>query len=103
MPRETKAQKNARVGALLADYDEKSRQLSKLESDVKDLKERIRELTEGTYGEWSLAWGTPRAILDQPQVRKDYAAEGKEVPKVLTQPPIVVKHVAATSTPTRRK
>ena len=47
--------------------------------------------------------GTPREILDQPQVQKDYAAEGKEVPKVLTQPPIVVKHVAATSTPTRRK
>lgn len=99
MPRETRAQKNARVGALLADYDEKSRQLRKLEKDVKDLKERVRELAEGQYGEWVFTLGTPREILDQPQVQKDYAAEGKEVPKVMTQPPIVVKHVAATSTP----
>lgn len=98
MPRETKAQKNARVGALLADYDEKSRQLAKIESDVKDLKERIRDLDEGTYGEWSLAWGTPRAILDQAQVRKDYAEQGKELPKKDTQPAIVVKHTAATTT-----
>lgn len=96
MPRETKAQKNARVGALLADYDEKSRQLSKLESDVKDLKDRIRELTEGAYGEWTLGWGTPRAILDQAQVKRDYAEQGKDVPKVDTRPPIIVKHVAAT-------
>lgn len=96
MPRETKKQRDARVGALLADYDEKSRQLAKLEADVKDLKERIRDLAEGTYGEWSLAWGTPRSILDQAQVRKDYAERGEELPKKDTQPAIVVKHVAAT-------
>lgn len=96
MPRETKAQRNARVGALLADYDEKSRQLRKLEKDVKDMKERIRELAEGQYGEWVYTQGTPREIMDQPQVQKDYAEQGKPVPKVMTQPPIVVKHVAAT-------
>lgn len=96
MPRETKRQRDERVGGLLAEYDEKSRQLAKLESAVKDLKERIRELPEGAYGEWSLAWGTPREILDQAQVRKDYAEQGKEVPKKPTSAPIVVKHVAAT-------
>lgn len=97
MPRETKAQKNARVGALLADYDEKSRQLRKLEKDVKDMKERIRELAEGTYGEWMFTLGTTREIMDQGQVQKDYAEQGKEVPKMTTQPQIVVKHTAATS------
>lgn len=98
MPRETKAQKNARVGALLADYDEKSRQLAKLESDVKDLKEQIRELSAGAYGEWTLAWGAPRSILDQAQVRKDYADNGWELPKKETQAAIVVTHASATST-----
>lgn len=97
MPRETKAQKNARVGALLAEYDEKSRQLRKLDKDVKDLKERVRELDEGQYGEWIFALGISREILDQAQVQKDYAAEGKDVPKVMTQPQIVVKHAAATT------
>jgi predicted nuclease with TOPRIM domain len=97
MPRETKAQKNARVGALLADYDEKSRQLRKLEGDLKDMKDRIRELAEGQYGEWIFTYGTPREILDQAQVQKDYAEQGWEVPKTETRAPIVVKHVAATS------
>jgi hypothetical protein len=98
MPRETKAQKNARVGALLAEYDERSRQLRKLEKDVKDLKQRVRELTEGTYGEWMFTLGTSREIMDQQQVQKDYASRGEDVPKVSTQPQIVVKHVATTST-----
>jgi hypothetical protein len=102
MPRETKAQKNARVGALLADYDEKSRQLRKLEKDVKGLKERVRELAEGEYGDWKFTLGSTREILDQPQVHKDYAELGKEVPKITTQPQIVVTHVAATTTPRRK-
>lgn len=97
MPRETKRQRDERVGALLAEYDEKSRQLRKLERDVKDMKDRVRELAEGQYGEWVFTLGTPREILDQPQVQKDYADQGKAVPKVMTQPPIVVKHVAATT------
>lgn len=97
MPRETKAQKNARVGALLAEYDEKSRQLRKLEKDVKDMKARVRELDEGTYGEWLFTLGTPREILDQAQVRKDYADRGEEVPKTTTEASIVVKHMATTS------
>lgn len=97
MPRETKAQKNARVGALLAEYDEKSRQLRKLEKDVKDMKVRVRELDEGTYGEWLFTLGAGREIMDQAQVQKDYADQGKDVPKITTQPSIVVKHIATTS------
>lgn len=97
MPRETKRQRDERVGGILADYDEKSRQLRKLEGDLKDLKDRIRELAEGQYGEWIFTYGTPREILDQAQVQKDYADQGWEVPKTSTRPPIVVKHVAATS------
>lgn len=96
MPRETKAQKNARIGALLADYDDKARQLRKLESDVKDLKERIRDLEVGTYGEWSYAHGTPRAILDQDAAKKWITEHDGKVPMVMTRPPIVVTHTAAT-------
>lgn len=102
MPRETKRQRDERVGALLAEYDEKSRQLRKLESDIKDMKERVRELAEGQYGEWLFTLGTPREILDQAQVQKDYAEQGWEVPKKETSAPIVVKHVAATTTPRKR-
>lgn len=102
MPRETKRQRDERVGALLAEYDERSRQLRKLDKDVKDLKERVRELNEGQYGEWLFTLGVQREILDQSQVQKDYADQGKSVPKVLTQPQIVVKHVAATTTPRKR-
>lgn len=96
MARETKAQKDARVGALLAEYDEKSRALRKLEADVKDMKDRIRELPTGQYGEWIFGYGTPREIMDQKQVQKDYADQGKDVPKMTTAAPLVITHAAAT-------
>lgn len=98
MPRETKAQKNARVGMLLAEYDEKSRALRKLEKDVKALGEQVRETGVGVYGEWTYSHGTPREILDQPAAQALIKELGHEVPKVMTKPPIVIQHVAATST-----
>lgn len=96
MPRETKAQKAARVGLLLADYDAKSRELRKLDKDVEGLKEAIRALDPGTYGEWTYAQGSTREILDQKEAKVRLEANGLEVPMVETRPSIVVNHVAAT-------
>lgn len=96
MARETKAQKNTRVGMLLAEYDEKSRALRKLEKDVKALADQVREVGVGVYGEWTYSHGTPREILDQPAARALIVELGKPVPMTETRPPIVVQHVAAT-------
>ncbi len=97
MPRETKKQRDARVSMLLAEYDEKSRQLRKLEADVKALKDQLRELPSGTYADWVLSEGTPREILDQPAVKALLAELGKAVPMATTRAPIIVSHVAATA------
>lgn len=95
MARETKAQRTARVSALLADYDARSREARKLESTVKDLKAQIREtVAPGMYGEWSYEPGTPREILDQKEARRLLVANGIAVPMVMTEPPIVV-HTSA--------
>jgi hypothetical protein len=97
-PRETAKQKRERLAALLADYRNKADQLSKLESDVKSLKTRIRaEIPNtGTYGEWVREHGTPRMIPDMDKIRADFADRGQELPKKETEAPIVVRHVAAT-------
>ena len=96
MPRETVKAKRARIAALLADYDARSRELRKLEKDVKSLAEQVRELAAGVYDDWSYAEGTPREILDQPAAKRLITELGKEVPMVMTRPPIVVTHVAST-------
>ncbi len=94
MPRETKAAKNARVGALLADYDAVSRDLRKMEKRAEDLKAEIRAGVEpGTYGEWSYAEGTPREILNQPEAKRLLVKAGLTVPTVFTKPSVVVKPV----------
>lgn len=91
MARETKAQRTARVSALLADYDARSRELRKMESYVKDLKAQIRELDTGLYGDWSYEHGTPREILDQKEARKRLTDRGIPVPMAMTEAPIVVR------------
>jgi hypothetical protein len=103
MTRETAAQKRRRIADLLAAYDETVRAKRKLEADEKTMKAQIRELQPGTYDDWSYEYGTPREILDQPQVARDYAARGEQPPKVTTQAPIVVKHVGATKTSGSRR
>lgn len=95
MPRETKAQKAARVGMLLAEYDAKSRELRKLTSVVDDLKTQIRAESTGTYGEWTYAEGTPREILDQPAAKEALTRAGIVIPKKMTDAPIVVKPVGS--------
>lgn len=91
MARETKAQRTARVSALLADYDARSRDLRKLESTVKDLKAQIRELDTGLYGDWTYEHGTPREILDQKAAKELIKGLGAVVPTTMTEAPIVVR------------
>jgi hypothetical protein len=96
MARETKAQKAARIGALLADYDNVTRQLRKLERDQEALKEQVEEIEPGVYGEWERASGQPREIWDRDAIRADYNTRNKEIPTKPTKAPIVVRHVAST-------
>lgn len=92
MARETAAQKKSRISALLADYDARNRELAKLQTIVKGLKEQVRELSAGEYGEWRLAYNTPRQILDQAKARALLTGAGIEVPMVETQASVVVSH-----------
>lgn len=96
MPRETLKAKRARIAALLADYDARSRELRKLEKDVKALAEQVREVTPGVYDDWQYNEGTAREILDQPAAKRLITELGKDVPMIMTRPPIVVTHVAST-------
>jgi hypothetical protein len=90
MARETAAQKKSRLSALLAEYDARNRELSKLTTIVRGLKEQLREIQPGTYGDWNLSFSTPRQILDQPKARALLTAAGVEVPMIETQPIIAV-------------
>ncbi len=90
MARETKAQKAERVSALLAMFDAKSRELRKLEADVKSMKLQIKDIEIGTYGEWSRTAGTPREILDQAAAKDLLTENGLQIPTKVTEAPIVV-------------
>lgn len=91
MARETKAQKAARIGALLAMYDAKNRELRKLAKDVESLKAEIAAEEPGTYGDWVLATGTPREILDQQEAKRLLTTAGIPTPTKVTEAPIVVR------------
>lgn len=91
MAKETAAQRKTRIAMLLADYDDKSRQLRKLAKDVDDLKAQLREIDPGTYGDWTLATGTPREILDQAAAKQTLTANGLEIPTTMTTPPMIVR------------
>lgn len=90
MPKETAAQRKTRIGMMLADYDDKSRQLRKLAKDVDQLKEQIKEEEPGTYGDWIYSKGTPRQILNQRAAKDELTKAGIEIPMQTTDAPIVV-------------
>jgi len=90
MPRETKAARDSRIGHLLADFDARSRELNKLQNIVKGLKEQVKEIGPGVYGDWVRADGTPRAILDQQAAKNLIVELGGTVPLKMTDAPIVV-------------
>jgi hypothetical protein len=89
--RETAAQKRTRISMLLADYDARSKELRKLHKIVEGLKEQVREIAPGAYGDWELSEGTPREVLDQAAVRKLYAEQGLQLPVTMTKPSMIVK------------
>jgi hypothetical protein len=91
MARETKAQKARRLSDALARYDELSKAKNKIDKDLKDLKAQLKAETPDTYGDWVLATGTPREILDQPAARKALTDNGIPVPMTTTEAPIVVR------------
>jgi hypothetical protein len=95
MARETAAQKRTRISMLLADYDARSKELRKIAKIVDGLKEQIREIEPGTYGDWIRSEGTPREILDQPAARKAMEAAGIPIPMKTTEAPVVVTPTAA--------
>lgn len=90
MARETAAQKKSRISALLADYDARNREINKLTTIVKGLREQIREIEPGTYGDWVRASGTPREMLDQQEARRLLTEAGIAIPMKLTEAPVVV-------------
>lgn len=76
---------------LLADYDARSAELRKLSKIVEGLKEQIREVPIGSYGDWALSHGTPREITDASAVKRHFAEQGIPMPTRMTEAPIVVK------------
>lgn len=90
MPRETIKARNARVSALLAQYDAVNRDANKLDSIRKGLREQIRELDAGPYGEWTLSYGTPKEIVDGKALRSMITEMGLELPMTQSQPSIIV-------------
>lgn len=93
MARETAAQKRTRISMLLADYSNRSAELRKLVKIVDGLKEQVREIDPGTYGDWQRSTGTPREILDQAAIKAKYAELGLTLPTKMTDAPIVVTAV----------
>ncbi len=90
MAKETAAQRRSRISALLADLDARSHELNKLTTIVKGLREQVREIEAGAYGEWTLAFGSTREILDQQAARKMMTDAGMTIPTTTTQPMIVI-------------
>lgn len=103
MAKETIKQRNARVGDLLAHYHEVNAQVKKLSNELDALKEQVRQEDPGVYDGWELAHGTPREIMDQPAVKKDYEQRNVAVPTTTTQPPLIVRPVTAPTSSTRRR
>lgn len=94
MARETAAQKRTRISMLLADYSNRAAELRKLVKIVDGLKEQVKEIDPGTYGDWQRSSGTPREILDQQAVKAKYAELGLTLPVKMSDAPIVVRPVA---------
>jgi hypothetical protein len=92
--RETAAQKRTRIAMLLADYSNRTSEYRKLAKIVDGLKEQVKEIAPGTYGEWQRSSGTPREILDQNAIKAKYAELGLTLPTKMSDAPIVVRPVA---------
>ena len=91
MPKETAAQRKARITDLLADYFHRSAELRKLAKDVDQMKEQIREeVKPGTYGDYVRSAGAPREITDADAVKRHYAELGQPMPTKLTASPVIV-------------
>lgn len=88
--RETAAQRRTRISLLLGDYDARSKELRKLAKIVEGLKEQVKEIDPGVYGDWILSQGTPREILDQPTARTAMEAAGIPIPTKMTDAPVIV-------------
>lgn len=93
MPRETAAQMRTRVSLLLADFDNRNRELRKLDKIVAGLKEQIKEIPDGKYLDWEVTRAAPREITDSVAVKRGYAERGELMPTRLTEPAVVVKPV----------
>jgi hypothetical protein len=94
MAKETAAQRKTRISMLLADYDARSRELRKLAKDVEALKDQVKEVAPGTYGDFVLSTGTPREILDQAAAKLTLTSNGLEIPTKMTDPPVIVTMAA---------
>ena len=96
MARETKAQKAARVGALLAEYDDVNSTLNKLMSRSKELKAQIigtddaAGIDAGEYGDWVLSFGKPRVLFDQKGAKTALTEAGIPIPTTMSRPAIIV-------------
>jgi hypothetical protein len=88
--KETAAQRKTRVAMLLADLKNRSEELNKLTTVVKGLKEQVREIDPGTYGDWVLSLGASREIMDQKAVRKYFTDNGVDMPTTMTEPSRIV-------------
>jgi hypothetical protein len=93
VPRETAAQRKKRIEALLADYDNRSREFNKLKKIVEGLKAQLEGVPRGKYGEWELSDGTPREITDANALKVLLAQNDLEMPTRMSTPPIVVRPV----------
>lgn len=94
--RETAAQKRTRISMLLADFDARNREANKLNAIVKGMREQIKELKAGTYGEWQLAFTPGRQIVDAAALNEIHAKLKIEVPMKSSAPSVVVVPVAGT-------
>lgn len=94
MAKETAAQKRTRISLLLGDYDARSRELRKLTKEVETLKEQVREVEPGTYGDWVRGTGTAREILDIGAVKAAYKDRGDPLPTKMTEAPVTITMVA---------
>lgn len=96
MARETKAQKSARIGALLAEYDDVNSTLNKLISRSKELKAQIHGTDDapgieaGEYGDWILSFGKPRVLFDQQKAKTTLTEHGIPIPTQLSRSAINV-------------
>lgn len=90
MARETVAQRKTRIALLLADFDNRNRELRKLQKIVEGLKEQVKDVPVGDYGEWTRSAGTPREITDHAAVKAHYAEIGEAMPTKMTEAPVIV-------------